>query len=236
MERLCMNRLKKDRYYILQKLYSDLQNTNNTKYDIYKYIISYLIKIKNHLIKESSKFDDTEYSSFKEFTDNIAEYQDQGGTNKADNVFIFNNFNLDIVKKYLPEAIKQATCYRAIILKKDDIDKNDIENSIRKLIHFNNAESWTTDKKYADSLENSLLQEHFNPKTDVMVRLKANITGLYLPGFWELLEDNYYKNTENEFYEDYHDIAADYAHEKEMLTPTPSNYEIYNLDKIKEVL
>jgi len=157
----------------------------------------------------------------------IADYQ-------SDNTTL--NIDYNYIKLKLPECIINATCYRGLEISKDKLDKNNLEESIRKQIHKNRElESWTIKKSFVDNMFCSL-----NPtvrvRHPVLVKLKAKKEGLYLPKFWELVVKNYFDG-DSEKVEDKYWISFKYIdQEEEVLAPPSDDYEIYNLDEIRKEL
>ena len=193
----------------LIELYRCLRNFDklaSKKFNVHRYILAYIIR-------NSGKIDF--YPDLSFFVDDILSYQEQGGNTNEQGIFKFDNknFKLDIIKKYLPEAIINTIAYRTILLNKKDLDKNNLE-SIKNNIYKNDIESWTLDKNYADNLENSLLQDQYN-NSKVPIRMVSKIEGISLPIFWRTLKKKYFDN-EEEFNSRFYEVDQDYAHENEV--------------------
>jgi hypothetical protein len=146
------------------------------------------------------------------------------------------NIDFNYIKENLPTCIMTATCYRALEFEITDLDYDDLDNSIRKLINQDRKlESWSLDKEAVDNMGCSLNPSYY-AENPVMVRLKATSEGLYLPKFWRELTKTYFKYNIKKVEEIFNISLRYFEGEQEFLIPPPNHYTIYNHEEIYEVL
>jgi len=151
---------------------------------------------------------------------------------------------INLVKEYVPACIKTMQGYRCLVFNKQVLLQykdnynfkkyNNIETCIRNdIIQIKPFESWTIDKAYADTYEqiSAEMKSKYNSNTDVVIRLSAMVTGIYIPEFWNKIKQQYYAK-DGSFTDLFHDIDEDYEQEKEILCKGGNDYVIYNLKEI----
>ena len=181
-----------------------------SKYKLYRELFEKVDEPYKNIISELAK------PEAKELSKSIQDYQSLNKIPRLD---------INYLKKEIPECIYSGPAYRGIILSIKDLDINNLEFSIKKKIYKNKIESWSKSKSFVDGFNKMLNVNMRKIKDPVVVRLKANIEGLDISKFLNYLSEKYNTKNYNLF-----------ENEEEVLTSTPNNYEIYNLDEIKSKL
>ena len=135
------------------------------------------------------------------------------------------NVDFNYIKENFPESLYTGMAYRGLVLPMSKLDINNLEQSIRNNIYSNELESWSKSKSFVDNFKKALNINIRRIKNPIVIKLKANIEGLDISKFFEEMEKEYNVKNYNIF-----------DNEEEILTSTPNNYEIYNLDEIRKNL
>lgn len=206
--------------------------SNNNKHQINVYKLANIL-LNNTIIKLAMKIDPIDWMEITDIADEYFIYQNDNTLARIK--LTPEQFNINSVKKILPNSIKTGTFYRGISIDKINIDIHNIENSLKNNIITGQVESWTKDKGFVDEIENKGLFV-FDLSQNIIVRMSANITGVHLPTFWDELLDKAFDNDIESFDERFSGINLDFNYEDEILAITPNNYKIYNLDEVEKLL
>lgn len=151
-----------------------------------------------------------------------------------------SDYQLELIKKYLPGCIYNGMAYRFLGLnyKSSDfngLDKTNIDDI--KLVTHNKIQvkgiaCCSTSKSFVDSID--VNSEYINNNDNVVVRFTMNISnGIDVEQFWKELLKVAYTNDVEDFENDFKDsIGGSYEEEAEVIGEMNNSYEIYNWDEI----
>jgi len=141
--------------------------------------------------------------------------------------------NIDKFLSTYPNSKYNGTLYRALSLNKDKLDINNLEESIKNQIYYNDNEGWSKSKLFVDGLKNNLNKVK-GPQNGIMVKLKSNNYGIDLEKTFNNLMEKSPRDCQKMGLTPNNLVEVD--KEQEVITSTPKNYEIYNLNEIKNNL
>jgi hypothetical protein len=116
-----------------------------------------------------------------DFAHRIENYQDDEITYRLKP----SDLDFNLLTKYVPEAIKNKHCYRGIGIFPDNINIDNIVGSLKSAIWTGTVDSWSEDKSYVDEIETKSLKGNFTGK--LPIRMEADIKGLDIPIFWNII-------------------------------------------------
>lgn len=189
------------------------------------------------------KLDPIDAYMLQEECQELADYQFSGESGDKLDLEVFKLIQEISINYSLP-CLYNGVAYRGLYIDIDKIDIDNIEKSIRNVIRTNEVDGFSKDKSFVDNIENQNINGKYIPNENIPVKIKMDIkNGIYLNLFWKELKQTYIdsfindkKNGEELFKEDFNEVDNLFKNEEEISVILTNDYEIYNLNEIKQIL
>lgn len=232
-----INTILKYKNFYEKHIYNKIHNKRLIgKHNIMYNIAGQVLLTKISKLYNLAKIPEPDFTIMKELGEFIAIHK----TNSDRFWDMEEDYQINEIKKYLPNCIFNGTAYRFLGLHYTSSDfyqltvsnMDDVKEATINKIQTTGIACCSTSDSFVNSIK--MGSDYLPPNTNVIVRLTLNISnGIDVEKFWKELLKVAYENDNQEFLNDFGDVMGGlYKKEAEVIGVMNSGYNVYNWDEI----